>query len=59
LPLEAENRAAIVLPMTSPDAGKRAAARAAAELVTNGMRLGLGSGSTFLMVLELLGERVR
>jgi len=45
--------------MTSPDAGKRAAARAAAELVTNGMRLGLGSGSTFLMVLERLGERVR
>lgn len=39
-------------------AGKRAAARAAADLVTDGMRLGLGSGSTFLFVLERLAERI-
>lgn len=45
--------------MTDIDVQKRAAARAAADLVADGMRLGLGSGSTFLMVLERLAERVR
>lgn len=45
--------------MSDPLAGKRAAARAAADLVTSGMRLGLGSGSTFLLVLERLAERCR
>lgn len=36
---------------------KRAAARAAAELVQDGMRLGLGTGSTVAYLLEALGER--
>jgi ribose 5-phosphate isomerase A len=45
--------------MTDPNVQKRAAARAAADLVRDGMRLGLGSGSTFLFVLERLSERVR
>jgi len=45
--------------MTSADVGKRAAARLAADMVQSGMRLGLGSGSTFLLVLERLSERVR
>ena len=40
------------------DAAKRSAARAAAELVKSGMRIGLGTGSTFEFVLERLGERV-
>jgi ribose 5-phosphate isomerase A len=45
--------------MTDPLPAKRAAARAAADLVTDGMRLGLGSGSTFMLVLERLAERMR
>ncbi len=36
---------------------KRAAARAAAELVQDGMRVGLGTGSTVAYLLEALGER--
>src|SRR5262249_50781090 len=36
---------------------KRAAARAAAEMVEDGMRLGLGTGSTAAYLLEALGER--
>jgi ribose 5-phosphate isomerase A len=36
---------------------KRAAARAAAELVQDGMRVGLGTGSTVAFLLEALGER--
>jgi ribose 5-phosphate isomerase A len=36
---------------------KREAARAAAELVESGMRLGLGTGSTVAYLLEALGER--
>ena len=38
---------------------KRAAAERAAELVTNGMKLGLGSGSTAVHFVAALGERVR
>ncbi|MCA8947960.1 MAG: ribose-5-phosphate isomerase RpiA [Planctomycetes bacterium] len=38
---------------------KRAAAFAAADLVESGMRLGLGTGSTFAFVIERLAERVR
>ncbi len=38
---------------------KRSAARAAAELVKTGMRIGLGTGSSFRFALERLGERVR
>ena len=45
--------------MTDPNVAKRAVAYAAADLVKDGMRLGLGSGSTFLFVLERLGERMR
>ncbi len=36
---------------------KRAAARAACELVEDGMRLGLGTGSTVAYLLEALAER--
>jgi ribose 5-phosphate isomerase A len=36
---------------------KRAAAEAAAEMVTDGMRLGLGTGSTVAHLLTALGER--
>jgi ribose 5-phosphate isomerase A len=36
---------------------KRAAGEAAAELVQDGMRLGLGTGSTVAYLLEALGER--
>lgn len=39
------------------DAGKQAAGEAAAELVEDGMRLGLGSGSTVAYFLEALAER--
>ena len=36
---------------------KRAAARAAAEMVEDGMHVGLGTGSTVAYLLEALGER--
>lgn len=39
------------------DASKRAAARAAAQLVESGMRLGLGSGSTVAHFLDALAAR--
>lgn len=39
------------------DAGKRAAGYAAAELVTDGMTLGLGTGSTVAYFLEALAAR--
>ena len=41
------------------DIAKRAAARAALEHVENGMRLGLGTGSTAWWFVELLAERAR
>ena len=41
------------------DALKRAAAARALDFVEDGMRLGLGTGSTALAFLELLAERVR
>ncbi len=44
--------------MTDPNLAKRAAAYAAADLVTDGMKLGLGSGSTFQFVIERLGQRI-
>lgn len=40
-------------------ASKRSAGRAAAEFVRPGMRVGLGTGSTFVFVLERLAERMR
>jgi ribose 5-phosphate isomerase A len=42
----------------SSDIAKRAAGRAAAELVTDGMVLGLGTGSTANAFIQALGERV-
>jgi ribose 5-phosphate isomerase A len=45
--------------MIDASQAKRAAAAAAADLVEDGMRLGLGSGSTFQLVLERLAERMR
>lgn len=38
---------------------KRAAGEAAAALVSDGMRLGLGTGSTTALALEAIGRRVR
>ncbi|MGC6487371.1 MAG: ribose-5-phosphate isomerase RpiA [Planctomycetota bacterium] len=45
--------------MKDANVAKRAAAYAAADLVEDGMTIGLGSGSTFLFVLERLAERIR
>lgn len=45
--------------MSDLTAAKRAAAFAAADLVQDGTTIGLGSGSTFLFVLERLAERMR
>lgn len=45
--------------MTDANVAKRAAAYAAADLVQDGMTIGLGSGSTFLFVLDRLAERMR
>ncbi len=44
--------------MSTQNAAKAAAAAAAAALVENGMRIGLGSGSTFLLALEALARRI-
>ena len=41
------------------DAAKQAAAEAAVRLVDDGMRLGLGSGSTTAYALEFLGRRIQ
>ena len=45
--------------MASSDSLKRAAAARALDEVKPGMRLGLGTGSTANLFVELLGERVR
>ena len=47
------------LRMIDPNVAKRATAYAAADLVQDGTTIGLGSGSTFLFVLERLAERIR
>ena len=47
-------------PLNQPDpqaANKRAAARAAAELIEDGMRVGLGTGSTVAHLLPAIAER--
>ncbi|MCE5316474.1 MAG: ribose-5-phosphate isomerase RpiA [Parachlamydia sp.] len=44
---------------TSLKSAKMAAARAAAELILPGMRVGLGSGSTAALFIEALGSRCR
>jgi ribose 5-phosphate isomerase A len=41
----------------SPDQGKRRAAERACDLVQNGMRVGLGTGSTAALFVEELGRR--
>lgn len=46
-------------PTISADAMKRAAAQAALDSVSHGMRLGLGTGSTAAHFVDLLGARVR
>ena len=46
-------------PSSDADDAKRAAAHAAVELVRDGMRLGLGTGSTTAFAIEALGARVR
>ena len=45
--------------MSQQDREKKAAAAAAVREVEDGMRLGLGSGSTALLAVRALGERVR
>jgi ribose 5-phosphate isomerase A len=45
--------------MTDQTALKRAAATKALDYVTDGMKLGLGSGTTAEMFVEMLGPRVR
>ena len=45
--------------MSTPHPGKQAAATAVAELVSDGMTLGLGTGSTTALALQALGERIR
>lgn len=40
------------------DPGKRAAGRSAAEMVEDGMIVGLGTGSTVLFAMECLAERI-
>ena len=45
-------------PEITPDDAKRLAAAKALELVTSGMRLGLGTGTTATHFVELLGARV-
>jgi ribose 5-phosphate isomerase A len=45
--------------MTDPDRLKRAAAARAVSLVSDGMAVGLGTGSTARHFVALLGERVR
>jgi ribose 5-phosphate isomerase A len=54
-----ENPPATLCDMSDPSAAKKAAANAAADLVKTGMSLGLGSGSTFLFVLDRLAERIQ
>jgi ribose 5-phosphate isomerase A len=45
--------------LSHADIAKRAAARRAADFVKDGMRVGLGTGSTAAFMVKRLGERVR
>lgn len=45
--------------MTSTDAAKKAAGEQAATFIDDGMRIGLGTGSTTAFALKALGRRVR
>jgi ribose 5-phosphate isomerase A len=49
----------IALSQEAQDVMKRAAAARAVSLVSNGMKLGLGTGSTAAHFVDLLGERAR
>ncbi len=50
----------MLLPMQDlQNIAKATAGKAAAALVTTGMRVGLGSGSTFMMALECLAQRIK
>jgi ribose 5-phosphate isomerase A len=44
--------------MTPPDPAKQHAARLAADLVEPGMAVGLGSGTTAILMIQRLGQRV-
>ncbi|MDE2578768.1 MAG: ribose-5-phosphate isomerase RpiA [Hyphomicrobiales bacterium] len=46
-------------PLSAQDEAKRRAAARALEFVTDGMRLGLGTGSTAAAFVDLLGARVK
>lgn len=46
-------------PMSPADAAKFAAAKRASSFVTNGMKVGLGTGSTAAWLVKCLGERMR
>lgn len=45
--------------LSAADIAKRAAAQEAVKMVEDGMRLGLGTGSTAAWFVDLLGERVK
>jgi ribose 5-phosphate isomerase A len=47
------------MPVTLQDSEKRAAAARAVSLVSSGMRLGLGTGSTAAFFVDLVAERAR
>ena len=45
--------------MTTPHPAKQAAARMAVDLIEDGMRIGIGTGSTAALAIERLGEKIR
>ena len=45
--------------MTTPHPAKQAAARMAVDLIEDGMRIGIGTGSTAALAIKRLGERIR
>ena len=57
--LDAKRHIGLIPAMTDSAALKRAAAARALDFVADGMKLGLGSGSTAEAFIELLGARVR
>jgi len=57
--LDATRQIGLIPAMTDSAALKRAAAARALDFVSDGMKLGLGSGTTAEVFVELLGARVR
>jgi ribose 5-phosphate isomerase A len=57
MPIRGDEEA--MTPARAAEVGKRAAAEVAVALVTSGMTLGLGTGSTVGFVLEALARRIR